>query len=173
MAQQFTILIADRNRHVRKFLRRELISAGYRVRVANDGREVLRMTDVDELPDLLVLDLEMPHVSGLEILKQLQDRKSPVPVVVHTFLTEYANHPAVQKAAAFVEKTWDNIDEFKAVIVGMLRERFPQSKWQDKGTEVKSPAFDPKIGKGVALWALKDGRTANEAHRITNGQNKK
>ena len=129
---QFTILIADRNPHIREFLRRELISAGYRVQLAKDGREVLRMTRVDDSPDLLILDLEIPHVNGLEILEQLQDRGPMLPVVIHTFLTEYANHPAVQKAAAFVEKTGNNIDNLKAVIVGALANWYPQGKWQDK-----------------------------------------
>ena len=85
---QFTILIADRNPHIREFLRRELISAGYRVQLAKDGREVLRMTDADEPPELLILDLDMPYVNGLTILEELQNRKSPLPVVIHTFLTE-------------------------------------------------------------------------------------
>ena len=129
---QFTILIADRNPNIREFLRRELISAGYRVQLAKDGREVLRMTRIDDSPDLLILDLEMPHVNGLEILEQLQDRGPMLPVVIHTFLTEYANHPAVQKAAAFVEKTGNNIDNLKAVIVGALANWYPQGKWQDK-----------------------------------------
>ena len=129
---QFTILVADRNPHIREFLRRELISAGYRVQLAKDGREVLRMTRVDDSPDLLILDLEIPHVNGLQILEQLQDRGPMLPVVIHTFLTEYANHPAVQKAAAFVEKTGNNIDKLKAVIVGALANWYPQGKWQDK-----------------------------------------
>lgn len=120
MTDEVTILIADRNPHVRKFLQRELAADGFQVLMAKDGREVLRLLDEDKQPDLLVLDLEIPHVSGLDILKKLQDRKPPVPVVVHTFLTEFANHPVVQQAAAFVEKTGDNIDNLKAVILEVL-----------------------------------------------------
>jgi DNA-binding NtrC family response regulator len=126
---QFTILIADRNPHIRDFLRRELISAGYRVQLAKDSRKLLRMTRVDDSPDLLILDLEIPHVNGLQILEQLQDRGPMLPVVIHTFLMEYANHPAVQKATAFVEKTGNNIDNLKAVIVGALANWYPQGKW--------------------------------------------
>ena len=43
MYDKFTILIADRNRHVREFLRRELMAEDYCVEVAKDGREVLLM----------------------------------------------------------------------------------------------------------------------------------
>jgi DNA-binding response OmpR family regulator len=122
---RFTLLIADRNPHVREFLRREFISAGYRVQVAKDGREVLRMADADEPPQLLILDLDMPYVTGVAILEELQNRRSPLPVLVHTFFTEQARHPAVQKAAGFWEKRGNNIDGFKAAVAQILREFYP------------------------------------------------
>ena len=125
MADQFTILIADRNRHVREFLRRELISAGYRVQLAKDGREVLRMASVNDPPELLILDLDMPYVSGMTILDELQRQKSPLPVVIHTFYTEYSNHPAVQRAAGFLEKRGNNIDGFMATVKQVLRKFYP------------------------------------------------
>jgi DNA-binding response OmpR family regulator len=145
----FTILIADRNPHVREFLRRELVADGFRVLLAKDGREVLKLLDVNERPDLLILDLEIPHVSGLDILKQLQERESLLPVVVHTFLTDYANHPAVQKAAAFVEKTGNNIDNLRAVILGVLQNWYPERKWEQNVKELKSTVFDPKSRHSV------------------------
>ncbi len=126
MADTYTILIADRNSHVRELLRREFISAGYRVQVSRDGRDVLRMTNVDNPPDLLVLDLDMPYPSGLAVLEQLQDRELPLPVVVHTFLTEYANHPAVQRAAGFWEKRGNNIDGLKATVAQVLQKWYPK-----------------------------------------------
>ena len=134
MADQFTILIADRNPHVREFLRRELISAGYRVQLAKDGREVLRMTRVDDPPALLILDLDMPYMSGLTILEELQKRKSPLPVVIHTLLTEHAKHPAVQRAAGFLEKRGDNIDGFKATVAQALRKCYPDRFLPESGT---------------------------------------
>jgi DNA-binding response OmpR family regulator len=117
----FTILVADRNPHVRAFLGRELAAEGYEVMTAKDGRDLLRMLSSSESPHLLVLDLELPDVSGLQILMELQDRKPLLPVVIHTFRTEYADHPALKKAAAFVEKTGDHIESFKAVIGGVLQ----------------------------------------------------
>jgi CheY-like chemotaxis protein len=128
LTDTFMILIADRNPHVRELLRREFISAGYRVQVAKDGREVLRMTNVTNGPDLLVLDLNIPYVGGLAILEQLQDRGVPLPVVVHTFLTEYANHPAVQRAAGFFEKRGNNIDGLKATVAQVLQKWYPNSQ---------------------------------------------
>lgn len=137
MREVFTILIADRNRHVRELLRREFISAGYRVQVARDGREVLSMTNANGHPDLVVLDLDIPYVSGPAILEQLQDRDPPLPVVVHTFLTDYANHPAVQKAAGFFEKRGNNIEDLKATVAQVLQDWYPQRKWRNKNKGVE------------------------------------
>ena len=133
MADQFTILIADRNPHVREFLRRELISAGYRVQLAKDGREVLRMTRADDPPELLILDLDMPYVSGMTILDELQKQKSPLPVLIHTFLTEYSKHPAVQRAAGFLEKRGNNIGGFKATVEQVLRKCYPHRFLPESG----------------------------------------
>jgi len=125
------ILIADRNRHVREFLRRELMSAGYLVQVAKDGREVMKMTGVDNPPDLLILDLDLPYVSGVKILEELQNRNSPLPVIVHTFHTEWMSHPTVQRAAGLCEKSGNNIQGFKATVAQVLEKWYPQ--WAPSG----------------------------------------
>jgi CheY-like chemotaxis protein len=132
MTDAFTILIADRNRHVRELLRREFISAGYRVQVARDDREVLSITTAHNHPDLVILDLDIPYLSGPAILEQLQDRDPPLPVVVHTLLTDYANHPAVQRAAGFFEKRGNNIEVLKATVAQVLQDWYPQRKWRDR-----------------------------------------
>jgi DNA-binding NtrC family response regulator len=123
MSDSFHILIAERNRHVREFLRRELISEGYCVQVAKNDRELLSMID-NKSPDLLILDLEIPYSGGLSVLKKLQERDLLLPVVIHTFLTEYANHPAVQGQASLVEKR-GNTDILKSAIVEMLKKWYP------------------------------------------------
>ncbi len=125
MAESPKILIADRNRHVREFLRRELNAEGYRVEVARDGREVLTSLEGDEPPDLLVLDLEIPYLDELEVLARLKERQPPLPVVIHTILPEAANHRALPRAAAFLEKKGDT-DLLKAVVAEVLGKDFLQ-----------------------------------------------
>lgn len=136
MPAGFTILIADRNRHVRNFLRRELLKEGYRVEVATDGRDILRKMNVDGPPDLLILDLEIPYVGGLTILKRLRHRYAHLPVIIHTFPSEDANDPVVQSAAAFVEKI-GNTDRLKRIIQRVLREYYPRRSGGGKGSEDK------------------------------------
>jgi CheY-like chemotaxis protein len=125
MENPFTLLIADRNRHVREFLRREFVSEGYIVHLAKDDRELLMMIEAEENPDLLILDLEMPYADGPEVLEQLLDRRPLLPVVIHTLMTDNANHEAVRRAAAFLEKRGNNIDNLKEVVVSVLRKSYP------------------------------------------------
>ena len=138
MRYEFTILIADRNRHVRELLRREFEAGGYRVRLAKDGKQVLTVINSAEPLDLLILDLEIPYVDGVEIIERLKDRESPVPVVIHTFFSEDVKSSAVEKASAIVEKTGSNIDHLRSVVEKVLQKFYPRQfahlKDTNKGT---------------------------------------
>jgi len=125
MQHKFVILIADKNRNVREFLRREFAADGYSVIVAKDYRELVRLVEGDKPPDLLIFDLEMPFSEGKETLAELQGRSPSLPVVVHTFLTEHSSDSAVLKAAAFLEKKGSNIDRLKEVVIEVLRLTYP------------------------------------------------
>jgi DNA-binding response OmpR family regulator len=112
---------------VREFLQRELRRDGYRVEVARDGREVLLAFENATPPDLLILDLDIPYEGGLELVRQVRLRAPEMPVVVHTLLTEYAGHPEVRDAAAFVEKSGDT-DELKATVRRVLQQWY-RDRW--------------------------------------------
>ena len=126
MRDSFTILITDRNRHVRELLRREFEADGYRVRFAKDGRQVLTVIDSAEPLDLLILDLEIPYVDGGEIIERLRGSEPPVPVVIHTFFSEDVKSSAVEKASAIVEKTGNNIDHLRSVVEKVLQKFYPR-----------------------------------------------
>ncbi|MBI4642362.1 MAG: response regulator [Deltaproteobacteria bacterium] len=111
------ILIADRNRHVREFLRRELMIEGYQVEVARDGREVLEMIHGRTPPDLLILDLELPYVTELKVLELLQEKLPSLPVIIHSFLPESESH--LPETAKFLEKREDT-DLLKEVVAELL-----------------------------------------------------
>jgi DNA-binding NtrC family response regulator len=133
MRDTFIVMIADRNRNVRWFLRREFEKEGYLVILAKDGKEVLRMARVDPVPDLLILDLDMPYVDGVRILEQLKDRVPSMPIVIHTTSLEYKGHAAVRDAAAFMEKTGNNIDHLKKLVEETLRRYYPHRFMHAKG----------------------------------------
>ena len=124
MKQPFTILIADRNRHVREFLRRELEAEGYRVRIAKDGQKLLMMVNLDDPPDLVILDPEIPYLGEMAILDQIKEKDPPLPVIFHTFPGEYEGHPYIERLGAFVEKK-GNIDHLKEAVIRVLTTCYP------------------------------------------------
>ena len=67
------ILVVDDDVMARDLLVRFLSLRGYHVRSANDGREALRMIS-ESTPDLLILDLVMPEMNGVEVLRALKER---------------------------------------------------------------------------------------------------
>ncbi|OPA73390.1 DNA-binding response regulator [Paenibacillus selenitireducens] len=68
------ILIADDEQDIVEFMRDALQDEGYEVRVAYDGKEVLNRL-VDQ-PDLIILDIMMPHLDGLEVCQVIRNRVS-------------------------------------------------------------------------------------------------
>ena len=125
MKKGITILVADRNPHVREFLKRELAAVGYRVMLANNGRELLSRLESRQGVDLLVLDLDLPYAGDLGILDEVRGRIPTLPVVVHTFLPEYINYPTKLNNAAFVEKEGNSVDRLKDVISEVLNKPAP------------------------------------------------
>ena len=126
MEKEFTILIADRNRHVRELLKREMMAEGYRVRLAKNGREVREQVYQCEPLDLLILDLDLPDAGEVAILESIEDRIPTLPVVVHTFLSDYANNPAALSTVVFVEKKGSSIESLKKVVSDVLHNSNPR-----------------------------------------------
>ena len=83
------------------------------------------MTGVGAVPDLLILDLDMSYVDGVKILEQLKDWVPSIPIVIHTTSLEYEGHSIVREAAAFMEKTGNNIDHLKKLVEETLRRYYP------------------------------------------------
>ncbi|MGK5447871.1 SpoIIE family protein phosphatase [Streptomyces radiopugnans] len=77
------VLIADDNADMREYLTRLLRGAGYRVSAVNDGREALRAVRTDA-PDMVVSDVMMPRMDGLELVAALRadPRTASVPVLL-------------------------------------------------------------------------------------------
>lgn len=120
----FKILVADRNRHVCDLLKRELLKEGYAVQTTTDGRQIMTLIDGNDPPHLLVLDMDMPFVSGFAILESIRERGSVLPVVVHTFLSEAIAEGNISRDAVLIEKT-ANIDSLKDAIEDMLKRFYP------------------------------------------------
>ena len=78
-----TILVVDDDPDIREVLRDRLESLGYRVLVAPSGKEGLELLE-KQSPQLALLDIEMPGMNGLEVLKEIRRREIDVTVVMIT-----------------------------------------------------------------------------------------
>ena len=65
------ILIAEDDPASRELVREILAAQGYQVIEAADGQEALRMAE-EEVPDLVLLDIQLPRVNGLAVVRQLR-----------------------------------------------------------------------------------------------------
>jgi DNA-binding NtrC family response regulator len=78
-----TILVVDDDSYIQKILADRLESLGYRVLVAADGKQALELLDHKD-PQLMFLDIEMPGMKGLEVLKEIRHRQRDFPVIMIT-----------------------------------------------------------------------------------------
>ncbi len=83
------ILIVDDETHIVRVLRGYFEQAGFAVLSAYDGEEALRMAR-QEQPDLIVLDLMLPRVDGLEVCRRVR-KESEVPIIMLTARVEEAD----------------------------------------------------------------------------------
>lgn len=80
MNEHRRILVVDDESQITRVLRTSLSSQGYDIRVANDGETALEILK-DWTPDLVITDLSMPNMDGLELCRRLR-AKSKIPIVV-------------------------------------------------------------------------------------------
>ena len=79
-AAPLRILVVDDEPPIRKLLRMGLNTQGYEVTEAPNGKTALEM--LGQNPDLIILDLGLPDIQGLELLRKIRERNEGVPVVV-------------------------------------------------------------------------------------------
>jgi two-component system KDP operon response regulator KdpE len=80
MAERSRILVVDDETQITRVLKTTLQSQGYEVRTAADGESALDLA-VDWIPDLIVTDLSMPRMTGIELTRTVRER-SQVPIIV-------------------------------------------------------------------------------------------
>ncbi|HVO94655.1 MAG TPA: response regulator, partial [Terriglobales bacterium] len=92
MSQFPRILAVDDNKQNLTLLERALTSAQYEVITAEDGPTALKLID-SEAPDLVLLDVMMPVMSGYEVCKRIRANEATclLPVVMLTALTDVAD----------------------------------------------------------------------------------
>ncbi|MFI2427856.1 response regulator transcription factor [Streptomyces sp. NPDC018955] len=120
-----TVLLAEDDRAIRNALERALTLEGYRVTAVADGVEALAQAHRGR-PDVLVLDVMMPGIDGLQVCRVLRAEGDRTPVLMLTALVETADRIAGLDAGAddYVVKPFD-VEEVFARLRALLRRAAP------------------------------------------------
>jgi CheY-like chemotaxis protein len=84
MAGETVLIVEDRRENIVHLANNILKPNGYRVITAMDGQRGLQRA-LEDRPDLIILDLNMPKMDGLEVLTALNERRVHIPVILSTF----------------------------------------------------------------------------------------
>jgi len=120
---QRTVLVVDDELPVREVLGRFLRQAGYEVNSASDGKEALDIIQRGNLPDLIVLDLMMPVMSGFEVLNALRANPTwaKIPVIVLTATMGFSAGRLLVDAT--LQKPFEMVDVQAAIHVALASKR--------------------------------------------------
>jgi CheY-like chemotaxis protein len=105
-----TVLIVDDERVWRVILETDLRMLGYRVAVAQDGREAL-LRAAQHAPEVAIVDLMLPEpMDGMSLLAELKARSPILPVIFYTAQTDFPAQPDDPLVVAYLSKAADRAD---------------------------------------------------------------
>lgn len=96
------ILVADDEPYIGRIIQMKLETGPYRVELVHDGRAALERLRSDQDYDLVLLDIMMPHASGLDVLQQVRDlpHRTTTPVIMLTAKGQEADRERAAKYGA-------------------------------------------------------------------------
>ncbi len=115
------ILIVDDEPHLRLLYETELRRAGYETMSAGSALQGLEIIQSMK-PDLVVLDIRMAGMDGVEALQHILDRDNSLPVILNTAYTSYKDNYMTWAADAYVTKSAD-VTELLDTIRDVLAKR--------------------------------------------------
>ncbi len=114
------ILLVDDEESIQIVYREEFEDEGYQVISALDGISGLEKFK-DESPDLVILDIQMPGMNGVEVLRQMKMLNATVPVILSSAYQEFKRDLGTWASDEYVVKS-GNLDELKKTVRVLLGE---------------------------------------------------
>ncbi len=142
---QRSILVVDDEARVRTSLRRALADDRTEVRTADAGEEALALV-AEAAPDIVISDVRMPRLGGLELLKLLSERAPSVDVVIMTAYEDLDTAASAMRGGAvdFLVKPLD-LHQLRAVIERVFRDRQARKGAPKPGEAPNGDDRDPDI----------------------------
>ena len=146
------VLIVEDEPRMRELLQRALSGWGFDVSAARSGEEALRIAGEAQPPHIVLLDLDLPGIGGLETFARLRERHPDLQGIV---LTGFGSLEAARQAIHL------DVVEFltKPVPLGELEQAL------DRAIRRVTPALPPVVPEGVASQAPPAGQTLAEVER--------
>lgn len=107
------LLIVDDDKNIQRFYKEELEEEGYEVIIANTGKDALELFE-KENPDVVTLDILMPDIDGISLLRKMKELRPKTPIIMSTAY-DYRDDFAVWASEAYIVKSSD-LDELKKTI---------------------------------------------------------
>jgi DNA-binding response OmpR family regulator len=112
------IMVVDDEENIRFLYKEELEDEGFSVELAKNGEEALGKLS-DFKPDLITLDIKMPGMNGIEVLKRIREQDRELPIVLCSAYGEYKQDFTTWASDAYVVKCAD-LTELKTTIRRLL-----------------------------------------------------
>ena len=112
------IMVIDDEENIRFLYKEELEDEGFAVELAKNGEEALEKLP-DFKPDLITLDIKMPGMNGIEVLKHIREQDRELPIVLCSAYGEYKQDFTTWASDAYVVKCAD-LTELKTTIRRLL-----------------------------------------------------
>ena len=117
------ILVVDDDTHILQLYKMELEDEGYDVVIAGSGKEAMEKFEADT-PDLVTLDILMPDIDGISLLRRMKEMKPRLPIIMSTAY-DYRDDFAVWASEAYLVKSAD-LTEMKSTIKELLNKEQDQ-----------------------------------------------
>lgn len=108
------ILLVDDEEGIRLLYREEFEEEGYDVATASNGEEALERFN-QESPDLVILDINMPGMNGIEVLRRMKEINPELPVILSSAYQEYKQDLGTWASEDYIVKS-ANMDELKNAV---------------------------------------------------------
>jgi len=111
------LLIVDDDANIQRLYKEELEEEGYEVILASTGKDALELFE-RENPDIVTLDILMPDIDGITLLRRMKEQRPEVPIIMSTAY-DYRDDFAVWASEAYIVKSSD-LSELKKTIKDLL-----------------------------------------------------